>query len=253
MPRNRNDRIDIMAGIFRSPIRRVLPALLLLLCNAAVHAEAPGASRLPVPQITATGLGQAQAAPDIAVIRFAVETAGPDAASAGRDNAARMASLRQALERQGIAARDIATTGYSIRSEVRPSDRTPKERPAGFVARNGIRVTAHALDRVGAMIDAALAGGANQVDEVSFRLADDSALRQQALARAVEHARMKAQTMATAAGGRLGPLLELSSGTGRGDGPQPFAVRAAATPISAGELIVVEQVVVRWRFIAENP
>jgi uncharacterized protein YggE len=248
-----DDRINPMAGIRRSPIRAAWPALLLLLCSAGAQAATPDIQRHPLPQVTATGLGEVQAPPDIAVIRFAVETSGPDAASAGRDNATRMASLRQALERQGLAPQDIATTGYSIRSDLRPSDRPPKERTAGFVARNGIRVTVRTLDRVGTTIDAALAGGANQVDEVAFRLADDRALRQKALALAVERARAQAQTMAIAAGGRLGPLIELSSGAGRSDGAPPFALRAAATPISAGELSVVEQVVGRWRFIPENP
>jgi uncharacterized protein YggE len=207
----------------------------------------------PVPQVTATGVGEVQALPDIAVIRFAVETTGPDAARTGQDNAARMATLRQALDKLGMAAADIATTGYSIRSDLRGSERPARERGTSFVARNGIRVTVRALDRVGATIDAALAGGANQVDDVSFRLADDRALRQKALALAVERARTQAQTMAIAAGGRLGPLIELSSGAGRSDGPQMFAARASATPISAGEISVMEQVSARWRFIADGP
>jgi len=233
----------------------LLPALALLLlpCGAPAQARTPAAYPQPLPQVMATGIGQVQALPDIAVIRFAVETTGPDAARAGQDNAARMASLRQALEKQGIVAQDIATTGYSVRTDLRPSERPPKERLAGFIARNGIRVTVRALDRVGATIDAALAGGANQVDEVAFRLADDRPLRNKALALAVEHARAQAQTMAIAAGGRLGPLIELSSGAGRGDGPQPFTARAAATAVSAGELTVVEQVSARWRFLADAP
>jgi uncharacterized protein YggE len=147
----------------------------------------------------------------------------------------------------------FATTGYSIRTEPRGQERPPKERGSGFVARNGIRVTVRALDRVGATIDAALAGGANQVDDVAFRLADDRTLRQKALALAVERARSQAQAMATAAGGKLGPLIELSSLAGRGEGPQMFAARAAGTPIGPGDIVLVEQVVARWRFIPEGP
>ena len=78
-------------------------------------------------------------------------------------------------------------------------------------------------------------------------------MRQKALALAVERARAQAQTMATAAGGRLGPLIELSVLSGRGGGPPMYAARAAATPISAGDIVVVEQVVGRWRFVAEGP
>jgi uncharacterized protein YggE len=249
---------NLDTGCSHAPMRRRLCSLLAalpLLALQAVPAAAQAPAPVPqvLPQVTATGVGELRALPDIAEVRLAVETAGPDAARAGQDNAARMASLRQALERLGIAAQDIATTGYSLRSDQRPSDKTARDRPPAFVARNGIRVTVRALDRVGATIDAALAGGANQVDDIAFRLADDRMLRQKALALAVEQARAQAQTMAAAAGGRLGPLIELSYGAGRGDGPQMFAARASATPISAGEITVVEQVAARWRFVADAP
>ena len=232
----------------------MLPLLSSLSSAAGAQAPAPAVPQVPqVAQVIATGAGEMQASPDLAVIRIAVETTGTEAARAGQDNAARMSSLRQALEKAGIPAQDIATTGYSIRSELRGQERSPKERGSGFVARNGIRVTVRALDRVGATIDAALAGGANQVDDVAFRLSDDRTLRQKALALAVERARSQAQAMAAAAGGRLGPLIELSSLAGRGEGPQMFAARAAATPIGPGDIVVVEQVVARWRFIPEGP
>jgi uncharacterized protein YggE len=232
----------------------MLPLLSSLSSAAGAQAPAPAVPQVPqVAQVIATGAGEMQASPDLAVIRIAVETTGTEAARAGQDNAARMSSLRQALEKAGIPAQDIATTGYSIRSELRGQERPPKERGSSFVARNGIRVTVRALDRVGATIDAALAGGANQVDDVAFRLSDDRTLRQKALALAVERARSQAQAMAAAAGGRLGPLIELSSLAGRGEGPQMFAARAAATPIGPGDIVVVEQVVARWRFIPEGP
>ena len=232
-----------------------LPLILAALSASPARAEAPGQRQgdQQVPQVVATGIGEIQALPDVAVIRFAVETTGADAARTGQDNAVRMASLRQALEKLGIPAQDIATTGYSIRTDLRGTERPPKERGSAFVARNGIRVTLRALERVGPTLDAGLAGGANQVEDVAFRLADDRGLRQKALALAVERARTQAQTMATAAGGRLGPLIELSSGTGRSDGPQMFAMRASATPVSAGEVTVVEQVAARWRFVPDAP
>ena len=235
--------------------RQVLLAMLplLSLLSTPAGAQAPAPAMTQIPQVVATGAGEAQASPDLAVIRLAVETTGTEAARAGQDNAARMSSLHQALEMAGIPAQDIATTGYSIRSEPRAQERPPKERGPGFVARNGIRVTVRALDRLGATIDAALAGGANQVDDVAFRLADDRTLRQKALALAVERARSQAQAMATAAGGKLGPLIELSSLAGRGEGPQMFAARAAGTPIGPGDIVLVEQVVARWRFIPEGP
>ena len=234
----------------------VMAALSLLVAAAAPgHAQEAPSRQPPIPQVVATGIGETQAAPDIAVLRFAVESTASDAARAGQDNAVRMASLREALEKAGIAAPDIATTGYSVRSEPRGNESPGKERTPAFVARNGIRVTLRALERVGSTIDAALAGGANRVDDVAFRLFDERALRHKALALAVAQARAQAQTMATAAGGRLGALIELSSAGPGGDGGQPFIARAAlaATPISAGDLTLREQVVARWRFLPDTP
>jgi len=170
------------SGFSRATIRRhglgrpcrllaalLLAALPLAMRPVPVAAQPQVPMHVPqaLPQVMATGVGELRALPDMAVIRLAVEAVAPDAARAGQDNAARMTSLRQALERLGIAAQDIATTGYSLRNEQRQPDRTARDKPPAFVARNGIRVTVRALDRVGATIDAALAGGANQVDDIT--------------------------------------------------------------------------------------
>ena len=78
--------------------RRVLLAMLplLSLLSTAAGAQAPAPAVPQVPQVVATGAGEVQASPDLAVIRLAVETTGTEAARAGQDNAARMSSLRQA-------------------------------------------------------------------------------------------------------------------------------------------------------------
>ena len=72
--------------------------------------------------------------------------------------------------------------------------------------------------------------------------------------RAVERARADAEAMATAAGGRLGLLLELSSAASFGP-PRPMAMamaRVAApapTPISEGTETNSASVTARWQFV----
>jgi phospho-N-acetylmuramoyl-pentapeptide-transferase len=82
----------------------MLPLLWSLSAAAGAQAPAPAPAVPQVPQVIATGAGELQASPDLAVIRLAVETTGTEAARAGQDNAARMSSLRQALEKAGIPA-----------------------------------------------------------------------------------------------------------------------------------------------------
>jgi uncharacterized protein YggE len=63
--------------------------------------------------------------------------------------------------------------------------------------------------------------------------------------------------MAAAAGGGLGPLIEITSG-GFFRPPQPYdmmargaemALQAADTPISAGEQTIRANVMARWQFV----
>lgn len=235
---------------------RTAAAFACLAACAAASAQTAAPPATLVPQIYASGTGELRAPPDLAVILLAVETTGTDAARVGRDNAVRMASLRQGLEKAGIPTAALSTVGYSIRNDRRlQAPRDTIESANRFVARNGIRVMVTDLERVGTTIDAALASGANQVDDVSFRIADEHELRRKALTLAVAQARAQADAMAIAAGGRLGALIEL--GPANLSSPQSaamFSARVSAdTPVSRAELTLTERVVARWRFVADTP
>jgi hypothetical protein len=84
----------------------------------------------------------------------------------------------------------------------------------------------------------------------------EDAVRRQALGNAVTAARSDAEAMAAAAGGRLGRLLELTSGGFFRPSPAPMMrggammeVQQADTPISAGEQTLRANVMARWEFI----
>lgn len=233
-----------------------MPGRILLAVLIAAGACSAGAQTSPLtetPQIHASGVGELRLAPDRARLVFSVETSGADAVSVGRENAQRMTGLREALAKLGIPAARLQTVGYNLRNQPRQRARDAKPE-SWFVGRNAVRLELDDLNRVGAIVDAGIAGGANQLEELSFGLADESDARRQALAAAVRNARAQAETMAQAAGGRLGDLIEL-----QGSVPRPRAVafeaRALAapmaeTPISRTEISVTEQVTARWRFVA---
>ncbi len=227
--------------------------LILAGLNAGAWAQADSvAGAAPLPQISTNGVGELKLPPDRARLVFSVETSGPDAAAVGRDNAQRMAGLREALNRQGVPAARVQTVGYSLRNQ--PRVRSREAKPENwFVGRNAVRIEYDDINRVGTIVDAALAGGANQVEELVFGLADEGVARRQALAAAVRNARAQAETMAQSAGGRLGELIELRS-VGPGVRQAPFEARtlaaSAETSISRSEISVTEQVSARWRFLA---
>ena len=215
--------------------------LFVLALGAQAQAPAP-------PQVSAAGVGELRLPPERATLVLVVETADNDAAVAGEDNARHVARLRRGLEKYGLSPEAVQNVGYSLRDERRADER--KEGP-WFVARNSLRVELADVNAVGKVIDAALAAGANEVASVAFHVADEAGAKHKALALAVEQARALAETMAAAAGGGLGDLIEVSYANG---GPRPYmemamARGAAATDVSRSEIVVTERVLARWRFV----
>ena len=109
----------------------------------------------------------------------------------------------------------------------------------GYSASNSVSATIEQLARTGAVIDAAVGAGANQISGPSLTHGDPESLYRQALAAAVADARTKAQALAAAANVSLGRVTAIVEG-GSAPSPMPFAAKAAAdevasTPIEPGQ------------------
>lgn len=221
-----------------------LSLCLLLLVPAARAADPPPRT------ITVNGEGRATAAPDRAVLAFAVETAAPTAGEAVRDNAARSAALAAAIKAQLGAQDTVSTTQYALSPRYEQPDRPAMAAPpappkiVGYVASNAVRVELRDVTAVGALIDAATKAGANRVDDLQFTLEDRAAAQAEALARAGEDARRQAQAAATALGVTLGRVLAATTGSPPVIMPKQFGRMAMAmeadmaTPVEAGDVHV---------------
>jgi uncharacterized protein YggE len=224
------------------------------LAAVARDAAAQPAAHAREQSIRVTGNGEARARPDQAVADFAVETSAVTAQAAAAENAQLMERVIAALVRAGVPRDKIETVGYNVFPDYdqRPTE-TGEPRVRGYRVMNNVSVTMDDVARVGTVIDAALAAGANRVNGVRFGLRDPQAFRQRAIDDAVRRARSDAQALAAALGVTLGPVREASTGD---VGPiQPvmmermqMADMAAAsgvpTPINPGEQTVRATVVI---------
>jgi uncharacterized protein YggE len=127
----------------------------------------------------------------------------------------------------------------------------------GYIARNIVQADVRRIEQVGPLIDGALGAGGNMVNSLRFFSSRADEARRLALADAVVKARSDAETMAKAAGGMLGPLIEMSTA---GDvRPAVYDVMVSArmaasessapTPIDPGEQIVTVSISARWTFL----
>lgn len=165
--------------------------------------------------ISVTGTGVVKAKPDRAVLSLSVVTQAESAGEAISENADKMDRVIKAIRNVGILENQTETSAYSLN----PIWEYPKEggspRIVGYTCSNTLRVTVKNLDKVGEVIDAAVAAGANQVSSLQFTISDE-AMRQlglNALSLAVKDAASKASIIATAAGVTLvGPVSISLSG-----------------------------------------
>jgi uncharacterized protein YggE len=209
------------------------------------------------PVIVAHGRGEAEAAPDRVELIIRVETRAPTAARAAQDNARATQAVLDTL-RRGVSLTDgnLGTTGFELRPDMSsPGDGRPS-RVVGYIAVNSVRVRTERLPLVGAIIDAAIARGANGVYGPAYYVDNPAEARRSAMVEAVRNARRDAEAMAAAAGGRLGALVEMTADPPEYDGPRRELGRvvqfaAASTPIEVPELRESARVTAKWRFIAQ--
>ena len=104
---------------------------------------------------------------------------------------------------------------------------------------NNVTVTVRDISSLGALLDKAVAAGANAIYGIGYGENDPSALLDKARPLAVADARRKAEIYAARRGAKIGRLMELTEEAGAR--PVAFAARAyapgaaAPTPIEAGE------------------
>lgn len=149
--------------------------------------------------LTVSGEGTVKVEPDTAHLDLAVETQAPTAREAQERNAQRMTAVLERLRGLGIGKDDMRTTGINLYPDYRYEEKGGP-RLVGYRATNSLRVTVHDLNRVGELIDAAVAAGANQLQGVSFTVEESDGAQREALAKAVRDARAKAEAIAGAAG-----------------------------------------------------
>src|SRR5690606_38781851 len=117
-------------------------------------------------------------------------------------------------------------------------------RIVGFRARNSIQIRVDDLSLIGRVLDLGIEAGANQIQGGNFELQDDRRVRAEALRRAAQDARQKAQTIAEAMELRLGEVLEVAEADIGFEPPRPMYAGAevvrmamdAGTPVHAGQI-----------------
>jgi uncharacterized protein len=238
-------------------------AAFFLFCSAGLRAQMveidPDGSEQPS-GLTVFGRGFVEAAPDEASVRLGAVAQAEKASAAQEKSNLIVQGILNAITSLGIPEKRLTTVELSIvpiyANERFISPGKPVEPViVAYEANNVIRVQVEDLGKLGQVIDAGLAAGANRLEGVSFGLKDDTEQRKEALRLAARESRSKAEVIAKAMGVRLAGIREIAEGGVNIIRPQmefrqALAADSRATPVQPGQIRVEASLTVSF-FIME--
>lgn len=220
----------------------ILPGTFAMTANAQTPHPAATASQDGT-LLSVTASAEASRVPDVATLSAGVVTQATDANAALRANSQQMEKVVAAIRAAGIDGRDIQTTGISVHPQYRYAENQP---PAitGYQASNTVSVKVRDVARLGEILDALVASGANQVHGPNFEIDEPEAVYDEARQAALKKAQARAELYARALGLRVRRIVSI--GEGGGFAPQPVPMMkamamdaaGAAPPVAPGETTV---------------
>jgi len=224
----------------------LLLAGLLLVASAIAGVAQPrfGHSATTTPAaktITVTGDGSITTVPDRATFSFTIETRAKTATAALNQNSSDATAVIAALKAAGVSSANLQTSQVSLMPQSSQDGTTI----LGYIASNSVTVKTP-LANAGKVVDAAVGAGANGVSGPSLDVSDQDALYRDALHKAVDDAKLKAQSLADAAGLSLGGALTITEGGSASPLPVADKMSAVGAPIEAGTQQIQASVTVTY-------
>ncbi len=210
--------------------------LLAALATTPLAALPAAAQSGIVQQVAGTRLdvvatGEVTRVPDLIRITAGVMTQAPTASEAIRQNAAQLERIRAALRRARVAERDIQTASISLQPEFRYAEnRTPEF--VGYRASNQLSLRFRETQGIGAVLDALVTAGANQIEGPNLTVERPEAALDEARTVALRNAQSRAELYARALGKRVRRVLAVTESGAVLNDPRPMMRTMDAQAVS---------------------
>lgn len=180
------------------------------------------------------GTGDVTVIPDTAKISLGVTKKAATVQSAKDQVNTIVNKITQDIKNLGVQVKDIKTTNYSVNPEY--DYRVSPERITGYNVSSNIEVKLQPIDKANDAIDLATKDGANQVGNVQF-IVDDAKqkeLLKEARLKAITDAKAKAESLANAAGLKLGRIVDVKESSQNNYPPYPRMEMMSADKAAGG-------------------
>ncbi len=222
-------------------MRTKLSVFALVLVFAVALSACGSAAQVQPRSLYVSGNGTVYLTPDIAYIYIGVHTEEADVAQAVAHNNTSTQALVDALKNSGVAATDIQTSNFSVWTGQSYDKVTGEQTGTYYAVDNTVYVTVRDLSKLGTLLNTAVKSGANNINSITFDVADKTAAMAEARQKAMTNANALASELAATAGVTLGEIQNISyadsspvpyySGMGGGGSSAPNA----SVPIQPGQ------------------
>lgn len=180
--------------------------------------------------MTIEGEGKVTAIPDIVSLSFGIEETGANLKEVQNSVDSKTSKVIRSLKELSIEEKDIKTTSYNIRPEY--DYESSPQRITGYKVDTGYEVKIKEFDKVNDAIALVTQSGVNNIGNISFQLSEDKEkeVLGQARKKAVDEAKIKAESLAMASGVTLGKIININENP-RVDSPF-YAVRDSAQKLN---------------------
>ena len=161
--------------------------------------------------ITVSETGTVYVVPDKAEVFFGVTSQEATAEAAQNKNSEDVAHVIDVLTGRGVEEKSIRTTYYGMYPQYDWSE-DGEQKILGYSVTTSMAVSDQDIDALGELLSACVAAGINNVDSVSFLCSGYDEAYREALGKAVEASRVKAEAIAAAAGKTLGEPVAVNEG-----------------------------------------
>jgi uncharacterized protein YggE len=163
--------------------------------------------------VSVSGTGEVAAEPDLAQVTLGVEARRPSLADARSEVSATVERVLALCKSLGIDPKRVNATRVQIQPEYSWNEKDRKRVLLGYLVSRQVQVELRDLELLGTLLERAVDAGVNQVNDPILDSSRRKDLEREALVKAVEDARLNADTLARAAGVSLGPVRTLNGAT----------------------------------------
>ena len=198
------------------------------LCAATAMADEPRPRTVSV-----TGQSEVAAEPDMARVTLGVDSRKPTMAEARAAVTATVDRVLALCRELKIDPKYVNATRLQVQPEYRWNEKDSKRVLLGYAVTRQVDIELRDLEKLGTLLEKAVDAGVNQVGDPVLDSTRRKEIERQAMTKAVEDARLNAETLATAAGVKLGTVRTLN-GNASQPGVPMYRAKAMMAADAAG-------------------